>query len=303
MQQQASLNKQYGVPTVLLAYTMWGLLPLYWKMLDAVPSYEIICHRIFWSFLFSLALLGLRKQIRPFIQNINNLRTSLTFLATASLLGCNWLVYIWAVNNGYIIESSLGYFINPLIAVFFGVFFLHEPLRPGQWAALSVALAGVLYLTFSYGHFPWIGLTLAVTFALYSLLRKTAHLHSLDGLTLETGLLTLPAATTLIYLAWHGRLHLFTPVHEYTWLLLGAGPVTALPLLCFVFGAQRISMTAVGLMQYLAPTLQFLIGLMLFHEPFPREKRIGFTLIWLALALYVSENIYRRVQQHYRIMG
>jgi len=165
MQQQAGLNKQYGLPTVLLAYTMWGILPLYWKMLDAVPSYEIICHRILWSFLFSLALLGLRRKISPFIKNLRDKRTVITFLATASLLGCNWLVYIWSVNNGYIIESSLGYFINPLIAVFFGVVFLREPLRPGQWAALSVALAGVLYLTFSYGRFPWIGLTLAVTFA------------------------------------------------------------------------------------------------------------------------------------------
>ncbi|HHL33537.1 MAG TPA: EamA family transporter RarD [Desulfobulbaceae bacterium] len=303
MQQQAGLNKRYGLPTVLLAYTMWGILPLYWKMLDAVPSYEIICHRILWSFLFSLALLGLRRKINPFIKNLRDRRTVITFLATASLLGCNWLVYIWSVNNDYIIESSLGYFINPLIAVFFGVVFLREPLRPGQWAALSVALAGVLYLTFSYGRFPWIGLTLAVTFALYSLLRKTAPLRSLDGLTFETGLLTLPAAATLFYLAWHGRSHLFTLAPGYTWLLLGAGPITALPLLCFVFGAQRISMTAVGLMQYLAPTLQFLIGLLLFHEPFPREKLIGFTLVWLALALYVSENVYRRVRQQKRITG
>ncbi len=294
---QTSFSKKHGMPAVLLAYTMWGILPLYWKLLNAIPSYEIICHRILWSFLFSLALIALRHKTAAFVHALKNARTVITFLATASLLGSNWLVYIWAVNNGYIIESSLGYFINPLIAVIFGVLFLKEPLRPGQWASLSVALAGVLYLTFSYGHFPWIGLTLAVTFSLYSLLRKTASLHSLNGLTFETGLLTVPAAATLVFLAWHGKSHLFSQGFSLTWLLITSGPITALPLLFFVFGAQRISMTAVGLLQYLAPTLQFLIGLVLFNEPFPRAKLIGFCLIWLALALYISENIYQRIWQ------
>ncbi len=292
-----SSSKRIGMPTVLLAYTMWGILPLYWKLLDAIPSYEIICHRILWSFLFSLALIALRHKTTAFVQALKNRRTMITSLATAILLGSNWLVYIWAVNNGYIIESSLGYFINPLIAVFFGVLFLKESLRPGQWASLSVALAGVLYLTFSYGRFPWIGITLAVTFALYSLLRKTASLRSLHGLTFETGLLTVPAAATLIFLTWHGQSHLFTQDFRFTSLLIASGPITALPLLFFVFGAQRISMTAVGLLQYLAPTLQFLIGLILFNEPFPKAKLIGFCLIWIALALYISENIYQRIRQ------
>jgi chloramphenicol-sensitive protein RarD len=299
--QQSNTKKTYGTPTVLLAYTMWGILPLYWKALAAVPSYEIICHRILWSFLFSLFLLCLQKKTAFFVRALPDFRTSLTFLATASLLGSNWLVYIWAVNNGYIIESSLGYFINPLIAVLFGVLFLKEPLRSGQWAALSIALAGVLYLTFFYGRFPWIGLTLAITFALYSLLRKTASLHSLDGLTFETGLLSLPAIITLVFLAHHGQSHFLANGTKTTLLLIAAGPVTALPLLFFVFGAQRITMTAVGLMQYLAPTLQFLVGLVIFREPFPVEKLIGFAIIWAALALYISENLYQRVRQKRRL--
>lgn len=301
MQKPDTRKKSHGLPTVLSAYIMWGVLPLYWKALTVVPSYEIICHRILWSFLFSLTLLSLQKKTTVLIQALPDFRTSVTFLATATLLGSNWLVYIWAVNNGYIIESSLGYFINPLIAVLFGVLFLKEPLRPGQWASLSVALGGVLYLTFSYGRFPWIGLTLAITFALYSLLRKTAPLHSLDGLTFETGLLTLPAVATLIFLAWHGQSQFLANGKPVTLLLIGSGPVTALPLLLFVFGAQRITMTAVGLMQYLAPTLQFLVGLIIFHEPFPKEKLIGFAFIWLALALYICENLYQRIKQKKKI--
>ncbi len=294
---QKIASKKYGMPAVLLAYTMWGFLPLFWKLLDSIPSYEIIYHRILWTFLFSLALTGLRKKTTNFITTLTNIRTTVTFAATASLLGANWLVYVWAINNGHILECSLGYFINPLITVMFGVLLLKEPMRSGQWAALSVALAGVLYLTFSYGHFPWIGLTLACTFALYSLLRKTAPLQSLEGLTFEIGLLTLPSAVALIFLSRHGQSHFLTQGLNSAFLLIATGPITALPLLFFVFGAQRISMTAVGLLQYLAPTINFFIGLILFREPFPVEKLIGFSLVWLALALYITENLYRKIRQ------
>lgn len=291
----------HGLLAVLSAYTMWGVLPLYWKALALVPSYEIICHRIVWSFLFSLSLLVYRKKLASFLRALRNFRLLTTFFATALLLGSNWLVYIWAVNSGHIVESSLGYFINPLIAIFFGVLFLKERLRPGQWMALFVALIGVIYLSFSHGHFPWIGLTLAITFALYSLLRKTASLHSLEGFVFEIGLLSLPAGAALFFFARQEQSHLFTSGPQITLLLIGSGLVTALPLLLFVFGAQRITMTTIGLMQYLAPTLQFLIGLLIYNEPFPPEKLIGFTIIWVALAVYTAENIFQRVQQKNRL--
>ncbi len=296
-------EKNQGLSAAFCAYAMWGVLPIYWKALAIVPSYEIICHRIVWSFLFSLILLLFQRKTAVLFKAFSNLRALATFAATATLLGSNWLVYIWAVNSGYIVESSLGYFINPLIAVLFGVLFLKEPLRSGQWGALFVALLGVLYLTFSYGEFPWIGLTLAITFACYSLLRKTASLHSLEGLVFETGLLSIPAAIALFFFARQGQSHFLTSGSQVTLLLIASGLVTSLPLLLFVFGAQRITMTAIGLLQYLAPTLQFLIGLLIFKEPFPPEKLIGFAIIWAALALYTGENIYQRFQQKNRLTG
>jgi chloramphenicol-sensitive protein RarD len=270
---------------------MWGVFPLYWKALQVIPSWEIICHRIVWSLLLTFSLLTLQGRHKALLKALANRRTLLTTAITSLLLGSNWLVYIWAVNNGNIVESSLGYFINPLIAVLFGVLFLKEKLRPGQWVALTVALAGVLYLTFSYGKFPWIGITLAISFALYSLLRKTAALHSLEGLFCEIAILSIPAGATLIYLASSGQSGFTDHGTRVTLMLIGTGVITSLPLLLFVFGAQRISMTAIGLMQYLAPTIQFLIGLLVFKEPFPPAKMIGFIIIWAALALFTVEGI------------
>ena len=284
-------TSRLGLAAALSAYGMWGILPLYWKALQVIPSWEIICHRILWSALLTLALLLLQGRLRALLAALANRRTLLTTLATSILLGSNWLVYIWAVNNGNIVESSLGYFINPLIAVLFGVLFLQEKLRVGQWSALAVALAGVLYLTFSYGKFPWIGLTLAITFALYSLLRKTAALHSLEGLFCEAVLLSIPAGLTLTQLTWQGSSGFLIHGPWITFLLASTGVITSVPLLLFVFAAQRISMTAIGLMQYLAPTIQFLIGLLIFHEPFPAAKLVGFAIIWTALLLFTAENI------------
>ncbi|MBW2329034.1 MAG: EamA family transporter RarD [Deltaproteobacteria bacterium] len=293
-------NSRIGLAAALSAYCMWGVFPLYWKALQVIPSWEIICHRIVWSLVLTFILLILRGRQQALLEALTNRRTLLTTLATSTLLGSNWLVYIWAVNNGNIVESSLGYFINPLIAVLLGVVFLQEKLRIGQWIALGVALGGVLYLTFSYGRFPWIGLTLAITFALYSLLRKTAALHSLEGLFCETVLLSIPAGLTLLYLTHQGTSGFVSQGPWITLMLIGTGLVTSIPLLLFVFGAQRITMTAIGLMQYLAPTIQFLIGLLIFHEPFPPAKMIGFAIIWSALALFTIEGITLRLHHRTR---
>ncbi len=289
-------NSRIGLAAVLAAYAMWGVFPLYWKALQVIVSWEIICHRIVWSLLFTLLLMVIQGRHHTLLKTLSNRKTLITVIGTASLLGCNWLVYIWAVNNGNIVESSLGYFINPLIAVMFGVIFLKEKLRPGQWLALTVALSGVLYLTFSYGKFPWIGLTLAITFALYGLLRKTADLHPLDGLFCEIALLSIPAAITLIYLTSHGQSGFTAHGIGTTLLLIGTGVITSVPLLLFVFGARRIPLSVVGLMQYLAPTIQFLIGLLIFHEPFPTAKMIGFAIIWLALLLFSIESIFFNIR-------
>ncbi len=281
----------------LSAYCMWGFLPLYWKALQIIPSWEIICHRMIWSFVFTLGLLIVQRRIQPLVRALANWRIVLTTCATSLLLAVNWLVYIWAVNNGNIVESSLGYFINPLIAVLLGVVILKEKLRKGQWAALLVALCGVLYLTFSYGKFPWIAMTLAITFALYSLLRKTAALASLEGLFCEFSLLFFPAGAVLSYQAYCGQSGFLAHSQAVTLMLIGTGLITSLPLLLFVFGAQRISMTTIGLLQYLAPTIQFLLGFLLFNEPFPLEKLIGFSLIWAALILFSVEGLATNLQQ------
>ena len=251
-----------------------------------------------WSLLLTFFLLVIQGRLKKLLQILFNRRILLTTLATSLLLALNWLVYIWAVNNGNIVESSLGYFINPLIVVLLGGVVLQEKLRPGQWGALAVALCGVLYLTFSYGRFPWIGMTLAVTFALYSLLRKTASLASLEGLFCEFAVLALPAGSCLLYQAWQGQSGFIANGPAITFLLMGTGVITSLPLLLFVYGAKKISMTTLGLLQYLAPTIQFLIGWQIFKEPFPPAKMVGFALIWTALILFSLEGFANNFHKH-----
>jgi len=286
-----SLNR-LGLSTTLSAYVLWGVLPLYWKLLRETSSVEIICHRIVWSLIFTVLCLALSGGVHPLRASLKSTRTWGRFLCTSLLLGCNWLIYVWAINNGYVVESSLGYFINPLLAVALGVVVLGERLRPLQWLALLLALGGVLYLALGVGHPPWIGLSLAVTFAAYSLLRKTALLPPLDGLLLEMAILTPPSLVMLAVLSGRGNVSFFHDGYSVTLLLMGSGIITAVPLLLFIYGARRISMTAMGLLQYIAPTLQFFLGLLLYHEPFPREKWIGFGVIWLALVLYSGEYLF-----------
>jgi chloramphenicol-sensitive protein RarD len=221
-------------------------------------------------------------------------RVLLTFAVSGTLLGINWFVYIWSVNAGFIVETSLGYFINPFVNVLLGFLILKERLRPAQWLALSVALAGVLYLTFSYGAFPWIALTLAFSFGTYGFIRKTATLNSAEGLFLETAVLFLPAFGFLLLQDFRGAGAFAHNGLTTTLLLMGAGIVTSVPLLLFAAGARRITMTSLGLLQYIAPTLQFLIGVLIFREEFGVTRLIGFGLIWLALILYTAESVWQR---------
>jgi chloramphenicol-sensitive protein RarD len=251
---------------------------------------QIIGHRISWSFILLIVVILLTKQWREFRAAALTRKTIGIYSVAAVLLSINWLVYVWGVNAGFIVETSLGYFINPLFSVLLGVVFLRERLRPAQWIPVALATAGVIYLTVTYGRPPWIALSLAFTFGLYGLVKKLAPLGSLYGLTLETGIV-FPIA--LIYLAFTG----FTGTGSFLQeglqtdlLLVGTGIVTSVPLLLFASAARQIPLTMIGILQYIAPTMQFLIGVFLYHEPFDQTRLIGFSLVWLALIIFWLEN-------------
>ncbi len=276
----------YGVG----AYTMWGIFPIYFKALQQVPALEIMFHRVVWSFLFVAALILLRREWADLKSQIAEPRVWLIYTLAAILLSLNWLVYIYAINAGHVVEGSLGYFINPLLSVALGVLFLREKLRPTQWIPIGLAALGVVYLTAIYGAIPWIALALAFTFGMYGLLKKVAPLGSLYGLTLETAILFLPALGYLVYIDRQG-MGAFGHLSWGTSLLLSAaGVITALPLLMFASAARSIPLYMVGILQYIAPTGQFLLGVLLYHEPFTPARLLGFSIIWAALVFYWLEG-------------
>jgi chloramphenicol-sensitive protein RarD len=290
------MTRYSGIIAASCAYIIWGVLPIYWKALQAVPALEILCHRMSWSLLVTLAIILFARRAAAFRQSVANGANLLIFGSSATLLAVNWLIYIWAVNAGYILEASLGYFINPLVNVLLGMIFLRERLRPWQAVAVLVALAGVVYLTADYGRLPWIALTLALSFGTYGLLRKTAGLGSIEGLTLEMAFLFLPSLAYLLVLAGQGAGAFGNSPPSTNLLLVGAGAATAVPMLMFTYGARRVTMTTLGILQYVAPTLQFLIGVYIFGEPFDQSRLVGFIVIWIALAIYWIEGFiqYRR---------
>ncbi len=284
-------NSTKGLCAALGAFLIWGLLPLYWKTISSAIPLEILCHRITWSTVATLLLLVLWKKTGKLLAVLKDKKVVLRFVLTSVLLSTNWLIYIWAVNNGYIVESSLGYFINPLVNVLLGVFFLKEKLRTPQWVAMVMALFGVCYLTFGYGQFPWIAIVLALTFAFYGLLRKTAPLPSLEGLCLETAILFIPALLTLVFLASQGESDF---IHQNTsgrLILAGSGIVTSIPLLLFGYAAQKIPLSTLGIIQYMAPSLQLCIGIFVYGESFPKEQMIGYAMVWCGLLIYATEGI------------
>lgn len=285
---------QSGLLFGLGAYVIWGFFPVYWKFLQHVSSLEILAHRMVWSLGFVLLLLAFRQNwswIRPVLRDW---RTLLIYSSAAALLALNWGVYIWAVNAGFVVETSLGYFINPLFNVVFGALLLGERPRVVQWAAIGLAACGVLYLTFGYGQPPWIALVLAVSFATYGLLKKKAQLGAVEGLTVETAALFLPAVGYLLYLQVDGSASFLHAGLTTDAMLVFSGVATALPLVFFAAGVRRLTLTAIGILQYLAPTIQFLLGVFLYDEPFSLERLIGFVLIWVALAVFTSESIVHR---------
>ena len=290
------MNK--GILAGIGAYTLWGLFPIYWRLLEQDPAIEILAHRMVWSLVFVAAILTLQKEWRWLGEALRNRRTVVIYIIAAILLSVNWYTYIWAVNAGYVVEASLGYFINPLVNFLFGVIFLGEKLRLGQVAAVIMAGVGVVYLTVSYGALPWISLVLAVTFGLYGLIKKTAPLESMHGFSLETLVLFLPALGYLLYRNATGVGAFGHQEWFITLLLVLAGPVTSIPLLLFGYSARKIPLSMLGFIQYITPTLQFLLGVFVYFEPFPLARLVGFCIIWLALLVYSLESIFfsRRLQ-------
>ena len=290
----------FGVVYAAGAFFIWGISPIYWKALRAVPAFEIILHRIVWSFFFLVPVILVMRRWKDFVDALKNYRILLILLFTALIISGNWQLYIWAVNHDHLLQASLGYYISPLVNVVLGMIFLKERLRPPQILAVLLAAAGVLYLTIYYGEFPWIALTLAVSFGLYGLIRKTAPVGSLAGLTVETLLVSIPALVYLFYLDSQGAGTIFRVSLKLDLLLMGCALATAIPLLFFTLGARRLYLSTVGLLQYIAPTCMFLMAVLLFHEPFVKAQVVTFIFIWTALAIYSTDSIryYKRQEQN-----
>lgn len=280
-----------GIAYALFAYIYWGMLPIYWKLLQHVPSLEILSHRVFWSFVFFAVLISFRRGWKELKVKLLADGNKWIIFAPAIIIGFNWFIYIWAITSDHVIETSLGYFISPLISVFLGVIFLKENLRRLQWAAVSIAALGVLIMTFVYGQFPWIAVILAGTWGTYGLLRKKSPLNSMEGLTLETGILTFPVSAYIIYL-------LFTESSSYTinlqtcLLLTFTGVMSGIPLLIYITAARMINLSLLGILQYIYPTIIFLLGVFVYNETLNEGKIIGFAFIWIALAVYSIDGTY-----------
>jgi len=282
-----------GVLFAALSFFCWGLFPLYFHAIGDVPPMEILAHRMLWSLLFLAIVLAVRRQWKWLPEVLAKPKVVGAFIASALLLSTNWLIYIWSVNNGHVLDASLGYFINPLVNVLLGLLVLKEKLRRGQWLAVGIAAAGVAWLTWQAGQLPWIALLLAASFGAYGLLRKTAALAALEGLSFETMLLFPLAVGYVGWLTVNGaNTFINTPSDTTRLLLMAAGPITAIPLLLFAAGARRIPLSVLGMLQYLSPTMQMLLGLWVFHEAFSAARLIGFIVIWSALAIYVVEGLW-----------
>ncbi|MFF7773688.1 EamA family transporter RarD [Streptomyces tanashiensis] len=264
---------------------MWGLVPLFWPLLKPAGAIEILAHRMVWSLAFvGIALLALRRWgwIRELVRDPRKLGL---ITVAATVITVNWGLYIWSVNTGHVVEASLGYFINPLVTIALGVLVLKERLRPAQWAAVGVGFSAVLVLAVGYGQPPWISLTLAFSFAVYGLVKKKVNIGGLESLAAETAVQFLPALGYLVWLGTRGDLAFGSHGAGHTALLAATGIVTAAPLVCFGAAAIRVPLSTLGLLQYLAPTFQFLLGVVYFHEEMPPERWAGFSLVWLALTI------------------
>ncbi len=281
----------WGTIFGILAYTAWGVLPLYWKLLDSIPALEILAHRVFWSFLFLSLIILLSKQLTSLrIACKNKTNTFYTFLS-AIIISINWFTFIWAVTSGRVVEASMGYYINPLIVVLLGTVVLKEQLNTMQKIAIVFASVGVIIMTLQYGGIPWVAITLALSFACYGLIKKTVDISSLNGLTLETAITAPIALAYILYLHFNGTSSLDVIPLPTMLTLFASGIATAIPLLLFAQAAKNIKFSTMGFMQYIAPSLSLAIGVFLFHEPFTKAHLLGFGFIWVALIIYSLSQI------------
>src|SRR5580698_3027838 len=280
-----------GFTATAAAFAVWGVFPLYFRPLHLVSPFQVIAHRVVWSCVFVLLWMALRGEL-PSVRTALADRSVVWRLAlTATLITFNWLIYVWAIMNGHVVEGSLGYFINPLVNVLLGVAVLSERLTRAQWAAIVLAASGVAYLTVEAGRPPWIALALAFSFGTYGLIRKVVKVEALPGLAIETMLLLPFAALYLLWCEYAGTGALGHAGLPTTALLIGSGPLTAIALFLFAYGTRLLPYSTVGLLQYIAPTLQLACGIFAFHEEFTRTRAVGFVLIWAALMIYAGEGL------------
>ena len=286
-----------GLALGVAAYAMWGGFPLYWPLLEPAGAVEILAHRVVWSLVSMGVLVAVTGRLARVRGLLSVRRTRWLLVAAAGVIAVNWVTYIWGVNNGHVVETSLGYFINPLVTVLMGVLILKEALRPLQWVALGVAGLAVVVLTLDYGRLPWVALVLALSFGSYGLAKKQAGAPAVESLALETAVLAPVAAGYLTWLAVTGGATFGAAGAGHAVLLTTTGVVTALPLICFGAAAVRLSMVSLGLLQYLAPILQFALGLLVFGEAMPIGRWVGFGLVWLALVIFTAEAVAHRRRQ------
>jgi chloramphenicol-sensitive protein RarD len=280
-----------GFLAALGAFAIWGAFPLYFHPLHEVSAVQVIAHRIVWSCLFVLAWIGLRGEFPTLRATLSDRSLVWRLAISATLITVNWLTYVWGVTHGRVVETSLGYFIGPLVNVLLGVVLLAERLSPAQWSAVALAVAGVGYLTVMTGSLPWIALTLAFSFATYGLIRKIVKVESLPGLATETLLLVPFAGAYLLWCESAGIGALGHAAPAVDALLVGSGPVTAIALFLFAYGTRLLPYSTVGVLQYITPTLQFICGVFALHEPFERARAVGFGIIWAALLIYSGEGL------------
>ena len=290
-------ERRLGLGYGLAAYGAWGVFPIYLKAVRTVPILEVLCHRVVWALVILLVLTGVRGELRAVADALRHRRALLVLSGSTVFIALNWLVYIYSVTHDRILESSLGYYINPLISVLLGVVLLRERLEPLMKAAALLAAAGVVWLAIGLGQLPWISLVLAFSFGLYGLLRKIAPVGALIGLTVETLLLAPLAAGYLVWAGARGRATFLSGRWGIDVLLLLAGPVTAIPLLCFAAAARRLPLSTIGFMQYISPTLQFLLAVTVYGEPFDRARAGAFACIWAAVALFAFDSVRRRTPE------
>ncbi len=283
-----SRDDSVGFNAAVLCYVLWGLVPIFWKQLQHIHAFELINHRIIWSVVLLLIIIAAQKRLKVFIRGFLKIKSLLLLIVTTLLISTNWLIFIWAVNENHILDTSLGYYINPILNIFLGSLILKEKLSKLQKCAVAIATTGVLYLAFNMGYIPWIAITLALSFALYSFVRKVAPMEPLMGLAQETAILLLPALIYLGYLESSGQSAFGHSLSDSIWLFF-CGAVTLIPLLLFLFSLKRIKLSTIGILQFITPTTTFFLAIFYYKEPFEPAKLIAFALIWIAVIMYISD--------------